>query len=157
MKYSLITTVLLSLLTLGIYQNCSPSHTGNQEVESPFDISSVYPYFDSKPEFMNNVQLTKAYKDGNVWRYQFVAGIVHADKPDSDVNVDIRIFDQDDNILCLSKKATVSSSSNHIMIDNCNASTKASLVKIHVYAKLATKASFDAQPTNTYVFSLSGF
>lgn len=154
MKYSLITTALLGLLTLSIYQNCSPSHNGNGSVETPFDVTKVYPYYDAKPDYINNVQLTKAFKDGSVWRYQFVAGIVYAENPDTDININIEIFDQDDKLLCLSKQATVNSSSNHIIIDNCNSSIKATTVKIHVYAKLATQSAFPTTPTSKYIFPL---
>jgi hypothetical protein len=100
------------------------------------------------------VQLTKAFQDGSVWRYQFVAGIVYADSPESDVDVNIEIYDQDNKLLCLSKQATVNSSSNHIIIDNCNSSKKASLVKIYVYAKLATQPAFAKDPTSKYLFPI---
>lgn len=154
MKYSLIATVLLGFLTLTVYQNCSPSHNGDGTVITPFDVSKVYPYYDAKPEFINNVQLTKAFKDGNVWRYQFVASAVHVDTPDSNINVNIQIYDQDGELLCLSTQATMNSSSNHIVINNCNSSVKATLVKINVFVKLATQSAYPKEPTSKYVFPM---
>lgn len=155
MKWTLISTIVIGLITLSVFQNCAPSHQGNStDGVTPFDVSKIYPYYDERPDYFNNIQLTKVYEDAGLWKYQFVASAVYVDAPEEDIDVDIRILDQDDKLLCLSTKVRVNSSSNNIMIDNCKSSSKASTVKIQVFLKLALQAAFPTEATSSYIFPL---
>lgn len=155
MKRAFMSTLMIlvsGLLTLSIFQNCSPSHSGSATETDTFSMTAVYPYLNAKPTYFDNIQLTDVVNDSGVWRYQFVAGIVYIDDPTKNIDYQINITDEDDNLLCLSKTGRINSSSNHIMIDNCNSSNKAEIVRIKVRAKLATESTYSV--VSDYDFEL---
>ena len=132
------------------FQNCSGSKHASTS-GTYVNLSSIYPYFEQKPVYYENIQLTTAFNDGGVWKYQFVASVVYADAPSEEVDVEIRIFDQNQNILCPRRTARVKNTNNHIEIPDCQSSQKATLARIEIHAKLATERVLNKISTYTFV------
>lgn len=151
MKKTFLLTVILGFLTLAIYQNCSPSHSDGG---TPFSIATIYPYYDAKPAYFDSVQLTKVAQENKKWVYEFVVGAVYLDDPEKMIDVEVRIDDQDDKILCTTTSVRVNSSSNHIMIDDCGSDDKVSLIQIRIFLKLATETNFPTKPHRVYAFPI---
>jgi hypothetical protein len=147
-------SILLSVCTLMIYQNCSPSHKGENGSSAVFSAEAVYPYYEEKPTFFDSVQLTKVFKEGSLWKYQFVASVVFIDEPEKNIDVEIKIFDQDGKILCPRKVITVNFNNNYISIDNCQSNKQAILAKIELYAKLSTESGAPIL-LNSYPFAIN--
>ncbi|MCB9073569.1 MAG: hypothetical protein H6623_08100 [Bdellovibrionaceae bacterium] len=153
MMKSTYISIIASVLILLIYQNCSPSHSSNESTAQSFSVESVYPYFNQKPTYFDNVQLTKAYEEDSIWKYQYVASIVYIDDPQQYIDIEIKIYDENNNLLCPRTSKTISTDDNHILIDNCESDKQVKSTKIEVYAKLAS-TSGELQLVSTYLFKM---
>ncbi len=152
MRYLASLSLVAITMTFLMFQNCSkPQYQDNSGTS--VNMSLIYPYYEKKPDYFENVQLTSVFADSsNLWHYQFVASVVSIENADQDINVDIQIRDQHDNVLCPRFTATVKNTSNHMEIPDCISSKKVSKTKIEVRAKLATTTTY--QLVNTYEFEL---
>jgi hypothetical protein len=145
-----LATVLLVLTPILFFQNCAESkHTASSEAS--VSLSSIYPYFEEKPEFYENIQLTTAFQENGLWKYQFIASIVSAETPSEEVDVEIRIFDQKQAILCPRRNVRVKNTNNHIQIPDCQSSQKATLARIEIFAKLASERTLKKVSDYTFV------
>ena len=150
-KFIPLGLLLLVLSTVLFFQNCSGSKhysaSGNN-----ISLSSIYPYYDEKPSYFENIQLTTAFEENGLWKYQFVASVVYADMPSEEVDVEIRIFDQDQKILCPRRTARVKNTNNHIEIPDCQSSRQTTLARIEIYAKLSSETA--SKKISNYTFVL---
>ncbi len=147
MKY--ISYLIAGLYVILLFQNCSSSSSHNGEVIY-FSADSIYPYHDKKPQYFENVQLTEAVKINDLWTYQFAASIVYIENPAQMVDVEIRILDEDGNILCPRTSARVNNGNNHIPITNCQREEDVESVRIEVDAKLPAETMYKRLQTYTF-------
>lgn len=149
-KFIPLFIVGFSLSSALFFQNCSESkHTSSSATS--LSLSSIYPYFEQKPDYYENVQLTTVFQENGLWKYQFVASIVYADTPSEEVDVEIRILDQNQNVLCPRRTARVKNTNNHVEIPDCQSSQQATLARIEIYAKLASETALKKISNYTFV------
>lgn len=149
-KFLPLAALGFALAAVLFFQNCSGSTYTNNSGSS-VNLSSIYPYYDVKPSYYENIQLTTAFQESGIWKYQFVASVVHADTPGEEVDVEIRIFDQNQKILCPRRTARVKNTNNHIEIPDCQSSQQATLARIEIYAKLASETALKRISKYTFV------
>ncbi len=149
-KFIPLVILICALSAILFFQNCSGSKhsiTSGEKVS----LSSIYPYYEQKPEFFENIQLTTAFEDNGIWKYQFVASVVYVDVPGEEIDVEIRIYDQNQNVLCPRRTARVKNTNNHILIPDCQSSQKATLARIEIFAKLAVATPLKKISSYTFV------
>ncbi len=140
----------LALSAVLFFQNCSGS--SHESTSGTYvSLSSIYPYYNEKPIYYENIQLTTAFEESGLWKYQFVASVVHADTPSEEVDVEIRIFDQNQRVLCPRRNVRVKNTNNHIEIPDCQSSQQATLARIEIYAKLASETALKRISKYTFV------
>jgi hypothetical protein len=149
-KFIPLGLLVLALSAVLFFQNCSGSKHATTSGNN-LSLSSIYPYYDEKPLYFENIQLTTAFKENELWKYQFVASVVYIDMPSEEVDVEIRIFDQDQKILCPRRTARVKNTNNHIEIPDCQSSHQATLARIEIYAKLASETAIKKISNYTFV------
>ncbi len=143
-------SIMFILIVLN-FQNCSPSHTGGS---GSLNLASIYPYYSEKPDYFESVQLIKVEQgSGGLWLYQFAVSIADADDPQKSIDIEVRIFDQANAVLCPTFNATVTAASNNIVIDNCSSANMATKAKVEIDAKPTTGTTLE--PVRTYSFDLS--
>lgn len=143
--------LILSLILLTQYQNCSPMEAAGKK--SLFSLSSVYPYYEEKPVYYENLQLIEVSQKNSVWSYKFAAAVARTDDPARVIDVEIRIYDGVSGaVLCTSKKASVNNTNNHIEINSCNSSLKVQSVHVEMDAKLSSESVL--KPLREYEFKL---
>ena len=151
MMKSTYISIIASVLILLIYQNCSPSHSSNESTAQSFSVESVYPYFNQKPTYFDNVQLTKAYEEDSIWKYQYVASIVYIDDPQQYIDIEIKIYDEN-------KYVYLYDSLNGVNVFDYYGALKNNILITHWQNfKVAGKYIFGSQSDTLYRYNVTDF
>lgn len=115
--------------TLLWYQGCGSSvHTGKKS-GSLGQLSSIFPYSE-KSRYYDDVQLVSMEENNGIWEYQFIVAIVDAEDEDMNIDVEVKVTDLNDQLLCPRYISKINRTNNHIELPNCNRNEELTEIKV---------------------------